>query len=80
MGGIICNTCISIFQEIRTKRIIDKLSLLSTTKANVIRHGKNEQINVDEIILDDIITYKVGDQIAIDTIIKKGKCEVNESF
>ena len=80
MGGIICNTLISIVQEIRTKRIIDKLSLLKTSKVKVIRNEKKESISVDEIVLDDIITYKVGDQIPVDTIIKSGKCEVNESF
>lgn len=80
MGGIICNTCISIFQEIRTKRIIDKLSVINTSKATVIREKKEKEIEINEIALDDIIKFKVGQQVTVDTIIKEGKCEVNESF
>ena len=80
MGGIICNTLISIFQEVRTKKIIDKLSLIATTKANVIRNGKEEKIMIENIVLDDIIVYKAGDQIPVDTEIIEGKCEVNEAF
>ena len=40
-------TLISIIQEIRSKRIIDKLSIISSTKANVIRDGKNKIINIE---------------------------------
>lgn len=80
MGGVICNTLISIIQEIRTKRTIDKLSLLATTKAHVIRDSHHQDIPIEEIVLDDIITFKTGEQIVVDTIIKKGTCEVNEAF
>lgn len=80
MGGVICNTLISIIQEIRTKRTIDKLSLLATTKAHVVREGEKKDIHIEEIVLDDIITFKVGEQVVVDTIIKKGSCEVNEAF
>lgn len=80
MGGVICNTLISIIQEIRTKRAIDKLSLLATSKAAVTRDGKKEEISLDEIVLDDIISFKVGEQVSVDTIILEGKCEVNEAF
>ncbi len=80
MGGVICNTLISIIQEIRTKRTIDKLSLLATTKAHVIRDFIRKDIHIEEIVLDDIITFKVGEQVVVDTIIKKGSCEVNEAF
>lgn len=80
MGGVLCNTFISIFQEVRTKRIIDKLSLLATSKAKVIRDGKTIQIDISNIVLDDSIAFKVGEQVIVDTIIENGKCEVNEAF
>lgn len=80
MGGVICNTFISIFQEVRTKKIIDKLSLLATSKAKVIRDGKPKEIDIDDIVLDDIIAFKVGEQVTVDSIICEGKCEVNEAF
>lgn len=80
MGGVICNTLISIIQEIKAKKTIDKLSLLSTTKAHVIRDGKKEDIHIEEILLDDIIFFGAGEQVVVDTIIQKGICEVNEAF
>ena len=80
LGVVICNTLISIIQEIRTKRAIDKLSIISSVTANVIREGKSKIINIEEVVLDDIIVYKRGNQIIADSIIKEGIVEVNESL
>lgn len=80
MGVVVCNTLISIIQEIRSKKIIDKLSIISSTKATVIRDGKESTINIEEIVLDDIVKYKRGNQIVSDSIILKGSVEVNESL
>ncbi|MDD3340805.1 MAG: HAD-IC family P-type ATPase [Bacilli bacterium] len=80
MGGVICNTLISIIQEIRTKKMIDKLSLLATSKAKVIREGKKIEIEIDDIVLDDVIAFKVGEQVTVDSILLEGTCEVNEAF
>ena len=80
LGVVICNTLISIIQEIRTKRAIDKLSIISSTKASVIRNSKNIVININEVVLDDIINYKSGNQVIADSIIKEGSVEVNESL
>lgn len=80
LGVVLCNTLISIIQEIRSKRAIDKLSIISSISANVIREGKNKIINIEEVVLDDIIIYKRGNQIIADSIIKEGVVEVNESL
>jgi len=80
MGVILINTLISIIEEIISKKIIDKLSLLSETKVTVIREGKIEEKNIDELVLDDIIKLKNGHQVVCDSIILKGEIEVNESF
>ena len=80
MGVVVCNTLISIVQEIRTKLIIDKLSIISSTKANVIREGQNISIGIEEVVLDDIIKYKRGNQIVTDSIILEGTVDVNESL
>ena len=80
MGVVICNTLISIVQEIRTKLIIDKLSIISSTKANVIRDGSLLSISVEEVVLDDIIKYKRGNQVVSDSIILEGTVDVNESL
>ncbi|MBQ9072733.1 MAG: HAD-IC family P-type ATPase [Bacilli bacterium] len=80
LGVVICNTLISIIQEIRSKRAIDKLSIISSTKASVIRDSKNVIIDINEVVLDDIINYKRGNQVIADAIIKEGTVEVNESL
>lgn len=80
LGVVLCNTLISIIQEIRSKRAIDKLSIINSPVANVIRNGKEEQISVEEVVIDDIIKYKRGNQVVADSIILEGTVEVNESL
>ncbi len=80
MGIVICNTLISTIQEIRSKLIIDKLSVITSTKAKAIRNGKVVIIKNEDIVLDDIILFKAGNQIITDAIIKEGEVSVNESF
>jgi len=80
MGVVFCNTMISIIQEIRSKIEIDKLSIISSTKASVIRNSENKLINIDEIVLDDIINFKRGNQVVADSIIREGIVQVNESL
>ena len=77
---VIINTAISSFQEIHSKKIIDKLSILSSTKAKVVRNSKKEEISINDIVLDDIIEFNTGNQVATDSIIQDGKVLVNESF
>ncbi len=80
LGVVICNTLISTIQELRAKKIVDKLSVISASKAKVIRDGKEKIVNLDEIVLDDVIVYNLGNQIVTDSKILSGECEVNESF
>ncbi|MDO4962744.1 MAG: HAD-IC family P-type ATPase [bacterium] len=80
LGVVLCNTLISIIQEIRSKKAVDKLSIISSSKASVIRDSKVKVINIDEVVLDDIIIYKRGNQVIADSIIKNGEVEVNESL
>lgn len=80
LGVVFCNTIISMFQELKAKRTIDSLALISKKKVNVIRDSKITSIDINEIVLDDIIKFKLGDQIVVDSIIKDGLVEVDESF
>lgn len=80
LGVVVCNTLISTIQEIRAKKIVDKLSVISSSKAKVIRDGKETEIHIDNIVLDDLIIYELGNQIVADSKIVSGECEVNESF
>lgn len=80
LGIVFCNMFISIIQEIRAKRTIDKLSIIEENEALVVRGGKKVCIKAHEIVLDDIICYKLGSQILVDSIVMNGDCLVNESI
>ena len=77
---VMANLVIGIYQEIRAKKTIDRLSLLSAPTATVIREGEKQEIGVSEVVLDDIIVLKNGDQICADSILIDGSVEVNESL
>lgn len=77
---IIINTAISTIQEIHSKKLVDKLSILSASKSTVIRNGKKEKISINDLVLDDIVVFNTGDQIPTDSIVLKGEALVNESF
>ena len=80
LGVVVCNTLISTVQEIRAKKTVDKLSVISSSKAKVIRDGKEKEIHINDIVLDDLIIYELGNQIVADSKVVDGYCEVNESF
>ncbi|HOI46835.1 MAG TPA: HAD-IC family P-type ATPase [Bacilli bacterium] len=80
IGVVVINTIIGITQEIKAKKTIDKLSLLSAPVATVVRDGKTFEIPVGELVLDDIVLYNPGNQISADCEIQKGEVEVNESL
>jgi len=80
MGVIIVNSIISIIQEVISKKTIDKLNVLAASKVIVIRNGNKIELGIDEIVLDDIIYFNLGNQVVTDSIILEGVVEVNESF
>ena len=73
------NTFIGIFQEIRSKNAIDKLSLQSAPNATVIRNGMKQEVKINEIVIDDVIYLTPGNAIPTDAILVDGEVEVNES-
>ena len=80
MGVVICNAVISIIEEIISKRIIDKLAVVSETKVNTLRDGKVVLLGLEEIVKDDIIKLSLGHQVVADSVILEGEIEVNESL
>ena len=76
----LCNTAIGIIQEIRAKRTIEKLSLLTAPTAKVIRGGSEYDVTTAEVVIDDIVCLTNGKQIVADAIIVEGSVEVNESL
>ncbi len=80
IGVIFCNTGIGIFQEIRAKRTIDRLTLISAPKAHVIRSGCELEIPNSAIAEGDLVVFRAGYQSSADCVILSGDCEVNESL
>lgn len=80
MGVIIINTVIGIIQELRAKKTIDQLAILTESKTVVLREGKKWTISTEKLVLDDIIYLKAGDQIPADAKVLEGSMEVNESL
>lgn len=74
------NIVIGIVQEIRSKRAIDKLSILSSNTVKVIRDGETIEIPTKEIVVDDVIILDMGNQVPADCILAEGTVEVNESL
>ncbi|MDR2360425.1 MAG: HAD-IC family P-type ATPase [Oscillospiraceae bacterium] len=77
---VVVNAAIGIVQEIRAKRILDKLNLLNTPKALVIRDGTEREIAAEELVLGDCVIFKTGQQICADAVVLEGEVQVNESF
>lgn len=76
----ILNICINIFQEIKAKRTLDKISLLKPNYTCVIREGLMTQILIDDVVTEDILFLELGSQIVADAKVKKGVIEVDESI
>lgn len=77
---IVANTCIGIIQEIHSKKVLDKLSILNAPHAVVIRDGKRQEIPADQLVLDDIVEFSAGSQIPADAKVVSGELQVNESL
>ncbi len=76
----IANTLISIINEIRAKKTVDKMRLIAEQRPTVVRESKTIQIEQDQIVEGDLLVYSLGNQIIVDAIIIEGQVEVNESF
>ena len=80
MGVIFSNTILGIIQELRSKRVLDKLTVLNAPTALVIRNGNEECINTSQLVKNDIVVFKSGDQICADAVVIDGNVSVNESL
>ena len=80
LGVAAVNTVIGIFQEIRAKRAVDKLSLLSRRPVVLIRDGIRKEYPPEAIVRDDICEFSQGDQLCGDGILRTGEMWVDESL
>ena len=77
---VVANLLIGIVQEIRAKRTLDALTMLNAPRARVVREGKQEEIPAQELVLDDIVLFRSGDQICADAVVLEGSAAVNEAL
>ena len=75
----IMNIVVGTIQEINGKRVLDKLKIITEAKARVIRNGKEILINAKELVIDDIVLLKAGEQATADFEVKGGYVQVDES-
>ena len=77
---IIGNTVIGIFQELRAKKTLDKMSMLNAPHSIVVRDGEQQKIQSEELVKDDIIILSAGNQICADATVLSGSISVNEAL
>lgn len=80
LGVVVCNCAIGIFQEIRAKRAVDKLSLVAAQQMMTLRDGAFTPIRSDLLVLGDLVEFSAGDQICADARVEEGEIFVNESL
>ena len=80
IGVVLTNTVIGIVQEIRSKKSVDSLTILTESKVEVLRDGETVELMKDELVLDDVIILSRGAQVPADCILIDGDCKANESL
>ena len=80
-GVVLVNVVLALVQELRAKRKLDKIALLTRPRVTAIRDGHEKQIDPSEVVLGDVLVVGVGDQIVVDgTVIGDGRMNVDESL
>ena len=80
LGVVFSNTLIGTIQELRAKHTIEKLKLLNAPQAHAIRNGKEITCTPDELVQDDLVVLRAGDQVVADAIVRSGGGAANESL
>ena len=71
---------IGIVQEIRAKRVLDRLTLMNEPKTQVVRSGQMLQVDSEQLVLGDLCVFQAGNQICADAVVEKGSLRVNEAL
>ncbi|SEO83620.1 HAD-IC family P-type ATPase [Trujillonella endophytica] len=80
-GVIVANSAIGIVQELRAKRTLDRLAVLSAPRARPVRDGREEEAAVADVVLDDLLVVRAGDQVPVDGVLHRGEgLSVDESL
>jgi len=75
------NVLVGVVQEIRAKRVLDRIAVLTRPKASVLRNGSEREIDPAEIVVGDVLVIRPGDQVLVDgPIVGSGRIEADESL
>ncbi len=77
---VIANTLIGIFQQLRAKKVIDRLTLLSISEYEAVRDGEKKKVRADKLVKDDCIFLSAGQQVPADGTVIGGEASLNEAL
>jgi len=80
VGVVTLNTLVSVIQEVRAKRTLDRITLLARPKATVLRDGKRVDVAPEDLVTGDVLDLGTGDQVVLDGHLLQGQVEVDESL
>ncbi len=80
MPVVLANLVIGIVQELRSKKTLDKLSIINAPKSIVVRNGTRKTVSINSTVRDDIVIFTTGNQIFADAVVVTGQCQVNEAL
>ncbi len=80
VGIVSINIVVSVVQEVRAKKMLDRIALLTRPKASVVREGEEHTVDPAELVVGDILLVKPGDQIVLDGAVVEGDMEADESL
>ena len=80
MVVVLINLVVGVVQEVRAKKMVDRLSILTAKQVRVLRDGEEREVGVDELVLDDLFMLAHGDQVPADAIVVKGGPLMDESL
>ena len=80
MAMIVANALIGIYQEVKAKRLVDQLSILTKPTITVVRNGQTTVVDINDVVLDDVLVLESGNQVCNDATVIHGMIEANESL
>jgi len=80
LGVVVINAVIGIVQELRSKKVLDELSILQSHEYSVLRDGALVSLGAETLVRDDIVRFSAGEQVCADAAVVSGRCQVNEAL
>ncbi len=80
LGVVVVNTVIGIVQEMRSKQVLDRLTVLNAPRCTVLRDGEARSLDTALLVRDDVVEFHTGEQICADALVLSGECRVNEAL